>query len=826
MDRGEGRKITRSGRGAWLVFLLVLMAVWTLGLTMKTHHFGASGFGAGHTFWMESAQRFRYIEMVAGGEALPDPDVRMQAPDGYSPWSDTVLQEQLYGRLHAALAPESDLAPFVRALTPLVSSLSVLAVALLVLALSRRRSAALLAAFLFAVAVPLAERGIGTSIFREDLAFPVLCLHLAALALWTRSLRIGAALASGLLLGIALLLWKVMTFYYLLLVLFFASAHWLEREQARRILPAASAVLLPAGAMALLPLSLRADSFLTSTPFLAGLAVLGMLGLEHFVRGRGRGQRRRGMVVLRPVIALALFAGLRWALPSERGYSHAWETIAAKLRFAGVKPADPTELSFHARHYWTGNYESPSFQSILEGWPWLILVALPGLWVLGRAWLGGPRTADLEPKEALAAGVDSQIVTLGSPLLPLSPIAAHFGLWMIGTFGLSFLAFRKLQLFFGLALVVVAGVGFAGVAMRRFRVKLLWAVPAALVFLQTPALQRTFCADSEGTCAALLRSGRALAAVAGPRPQSEWRSVDVFPAEAFDALARALTGVVGVDEPVLASFVVSPFILAHLDRPTVLHCFFEGDLLGRLEEVTRARFSTEEDLASVARRYGAKWYLHEAHHVLRTDPRMSQRYVAAKMDWPADAVITKMSYAPAELQHFALAWENDWFRLFAVLDLDEVDRGTEALEEGGAASVLPPSSAPLWSRALFSSLYGDPLGTLEPSAGESAGLYSVPQDLLYSTLLATRDLGLARRLATGGAEARSHARAFVTQALLTAPYLAEGEELLGELSAAEGLEAEAAVYRGRANRLRAALAGAIPLPRPLPPRPVLLDDGR
>jgi hypothetical protein len=115
---------------------------------------------------------------------------------------------------------------------------------------------------------------------------------------------------------------------------------------------------------------------------------------------------------------------------------------------------------------------------------------------------------------------------------------------------------------------------------------------------------------------------------------------------------------------------------------------------------------------------------------------------------------------------------------------------------------------------------------LEPSTGESAGLYSVPQDLLYSTLLATRDLGLARRLATGGAEARSYARAVVTQALLTAPYLADGEELLADLSAAEGLEAEAAVYRGRAIRLRTALAGEIPLPRPLPPRPVLLDDGR
>jgi len=795
----------------WLGFLLLVLSLWTLGLTIKAHHFGASGFGAGHTFWMESAQRFRYIEMVAGGEALPDPDVRMQAPDGYSPWSDTVLQEQLYGRLHRTLAPDSELAPFVRALTPVVSSLSVLGVALLVLALARRRSSAVLAAFLFAVAVPMAQRGIGTTIFREDLAFPVLCFHLAALALWTRSLRVGAALVSGVLLGLGLLLWKVLTFYYLLLVLFFASAHWFEREQARTLLPGAAAVLLPSGAVALLPLSLSADSFLSSTPFIAALAVLGMLGLEHFVRGRGRGQRRRGMVVLRPVIAGLLFGALRWALPSERGYSHAWETIAAKLRFAGVKPSDPEALSFHARHYWTGNYESPSLQSLVEGWPWLLLLALPGLWVLVRAWFADARTADLAPEEAATAGVDSEVASRGVSMFPLPPVAAHFGLWMFGAFGISFLAFRKLQLFFGLALVVLAGLGFAGVLTRRAWLKLLWVVPALLVFLQTPALERTFCQETDGVCAAFLRTGHRLADVAGPRAQSEWRSVDVFPGTAFDQLARVLPGIVGADEPVLASFVVSPFILAHLERPTVLHCFFEGDLLARLEEVVRARFSSEGELASVARRAGAKWYLHEAHHLLRTDPRMSQRYVANRMDWPADAVITKMSYAPETLQHFALAWENDWFRLYRVL---------EPGEEQDPSQRPPPSSSPLWSRALFTSLHGDPLGSARVDTG------SDPEDLLYSSLLASRDLAVAADLAGGNPQDRLHARAFALQALLTAPYLAEGEEILAALSAAEGENDQATLFRDRAMLLRAALSGAIPLPGPLTPRPVLLDDGR
>ena len=85
---------------------------------------------------------------------------------------------------------------------------------------------------------------------------------------------------------------------------------------------------------------------------------------------------------------------------------------------------------------------------------------------------------------------------------------------------------------------------------------------------------------------------------------------------------------------------------------------------------------------------------------------------------------------------------------------------------------------------------------------------------------------MAVGLAEGNRQDRLQARAFAMQALLTAPYLAEGEEILAVLSAAEGESEQAMIYRDRAMLLRAALSGAIPLPGRLSPRPVLLDDGR
>ncbi|HCP46490.1 MAG TPA: hypothetical protein DIU15_10625, partial [Deltaproteobacteria bacterium] len=77
---------------------------------------------------------------------------------------------------------------------------------------------------------------------------------------------------------------------------------------------------------------------------------------------------------------------MRLLLPREVGYDHAWETILARLRFALEKPADPSLLSFHARHYWTGNYESPTVSLLLRCWPALGLAAAPGLWVAVRGW--------------------------------------------------------------------------------------------------------------------------------------------------------------------------------------------------------------------------------------------------------------------------------------------------------------------------------------------------------------------------------------------------------------------------------------------------------
>lgn len=777
----------RGWRNAWkrdpsrelsllLLGLFALWAAFSVGVTLKRAHFEATGADANDTYWMESAQRYRYVRMVAENEGIPQIDTRMQAPDGYPPRSDTVLQEMIYGGIHQRLGSDAEpLAPFVRKLTRILSGSAVLPVALLAWALVRRRDAALLAALAWAVALPVAERGTGMVLFREDLAVPVLAWHLALLALWARSLRWGWALGAGALLALALLLWKVTGFYLLMLVVFLGSAHWLRRAAANDLLRGTILILLPPLLASGLPLNLRWEGFWFSTPFLAGVSV----AVAMFA-----GWRKPHVAAWKwAFVSGALFAGARLALPSEAGFDHAWATIAARVQHLGHKPADPGLLGFHARHYWTGNYESPTLARMARDFPWLALAALPGLLLTLRWWQ--PATwRDVEPEPRPRRPPIRLWEGLGPAEHP-GGLASHLLLWLLVSLVGSYLLFRKLQLFAALALVVLVAVGLAGPRRARRLVRAFVLLACVLVgahgFGWVPNIDQLV--------------------TPSPGPDA-WNPVSVHPPAAFNDVARALPTLSELDDTVLASFVVSPFILAYTDRPTVLHCFFEGDVLERYRAITEARFGTEQQLWQVARGFGARWYLHEAHHLLRTDPRMSQRYVADQLDWPAHSALAAMSYAPEQLRHFELVWENAWFRLFRVLDDGEVAR-----KPGRGVPT------PTWSRRLFTHLWGDPLG--DDVAPDVAA-----ERLLYATLLGERRIASAKTLLES--DDVDWAERELQEALRVAPYLWEAHKLLAGVYEARGDSTRAARHRAQMGKVQRGLSGEGPLPDGLQPAPIHL----
>jgi len=764
------------------IALLVLFAVClvTFGIaaaTAKTGVFAGLSRGPDDTFWMESAQRFRYVQMVADGGEIPRVDTHLQTPEGYPPFADTVVQEWLYGRLARLFAEEDEsLAAFVRRTTRAVSASALVPMALLAFAITRRRDAALLAALLFGLCLPVAERGTGAVIFREDLAWPVMLWHLGFLALWARRPSIVRALPAGVLLLLSLLLWKVVTFYCLLLVAFLVAVFLTRRMEPRDVALGTLGIFGPPALGVLLPLSLAHDHFATSTPMIVAIALL----IAALLAWRVERIPWKGV----GVVLLVLIGLGRVLLPGESGYDHAWETILAKIQTLDQKPLDPTELSFHARHYWTGNYESPTLRRLARDWPWLGLLAVPGLIALARELRGRAPDPMLRPPP-------TKLLEGDGPLDPLPSGLALFTLWLVGGFIAVYLLFSKLVLFAATALAVLAALGFAApVRLRRVRRFMLVLVTLGVVLHGlriAPSLEGLFVTEEE---------------------EDGWSSTVVFTSESFAELSSWLGANTQPSESMLASFIISPFLATYVNRPTVLHCFFEGDLLGRLERVINARFGSEDELWEAARAYEARWYIHEPHHLFRTDPRMAQRYIADEMQWPADSVLARMQYAPEELEHFELAWENDWFRVFRVLEPEE-KRGRP----------VRSSDAPIWSRPLFRGLFGDPLQPLDEPSHDLE-----PVDLLYSTLRGQAWM----RYAEGWRNDEAPLLRFAEQeygmqkAVEVAPYLAGAHEALAALYRAAGKSERSAEHRRRAAIARAALGGRGPISGALAPVPVPL----
>ncbi len=617
-----------------------MLSIYALGFHARTWRFSATWMELSQPFWMESAQRFRYVEMVAQGEPIPNPDTRMWAPDGYDPRSDTILQERFYGSVYRAL-PMGDqpVEGFVRVFTRVLYCLGIFALVALSGVLTRSRAAALLACLAYAVILPAVERSTGQVLYREHLAIPLVVFHLYFLAAALQRKGWHNPLLAGLFLLLAMLAWKVMTFYQLFLVAFFALGFVAGRRE--RVLPALAACVAPVWLVSIvLPVHLHFDRFHFGLAGVAGMSLVAVVALDH---------RRPLPLWGRAAAWLGLTALLYAVLPEARSYDHAWETILARVQNLGQKPVDPAELSFHARHFWSGNYRSPSLERLLRDFGYPLAAALPG--ILGSAWYVW-RTRRWDAHALL--------------------------LFLTLALGGSYLVFRKLQAFPAMFLAVEIGVGWTLLSGRRqlaLRAGLL--VLAGLMALQTygkvPGPDRLLPRAPAAPSVSLVHTGGDLAAL------DRWLRENTDP-----------------DDIVLADFALSPYLLTESDRPVALNCFFESDMVERYREYTEALFSDEETFAAFCRRLRVRYVVHTAHQTLRVDDEMSYRYTAAAVGWDPAWPAAAMQYSPESLRHLHLVWESPFFRVYRVA------------EPGQPASASPVAREVLFSRPLAAQLHGDP----------------------------------------------------------------------------------------------------------------------
>jgi len=739
-----------------LLTVAAMVAIYALGFHVRCVRYESTQLSLDVPFWMESAQRYRYVEILAAGEPLPNPDTRMWAPDGYDPRTDTILQEHAYAWSYRVLGlgPEVPVAAFVRTFTRVVYGLGIFALVALCGVMGRSRVGALLACLAYAVVLPAVERSTGQVLYREHLAIPLVVYHLYFLAAALDRQRVRDAALAGVFLLLALLAWKVMTFYVLILMGVFALAAVVEphRPAVPRVL---AGCLLPALIVSLLlPVHLRFDRFWASTG-----AILGVVSwlVVWFHRRQPMGLGARAAWIASGTLALLL------AAPEASAYSHVWETIAARLTHLGHKPADPGELVFHARHFWSGNYRSPTLARLLRDFGLPALAAAPGLIA---AAIHVVRQRRIDARTAMVL--------------------------LLSAFGAAYLVFRKLQAFPAMLLAVFIGLGWtAGRGGWR------WASRAVVLVAVAGMLAQTY---------GWVPETHRLLGVRSPAQPYAVPVTQVYTGGELGGLVSWIREHTGPDDVILADFVVSPFLLVQTDRPVVLNCFFESPMVERYRRYTEALFDDPAAFQAFCREHEVDWVVHAADQALRVDDEMSYRYVADATGWDPGWPAALMQFQPQRLPFLELAHETPFFRVYRVLP------------EGAPPPPVPARRELLFSRALAEERWGDPAGPAWPTAGD-------PAAALYAQVQALTLVEISRRLREpvpdpdGGpptppsSQALQRAVELAWEAVALSPYEPRAHRAVADLAGSGAVDdAVAAQASLVAAALERALAGEGPFP--------------
>jgi hypothetical protein len=285
---------------------------------------------------------------------------------------------------------------------------------------------------LFATALALVLLGnyrtIGFILIREDFSMPWLAMHVYALARAARLRTPGSIAFAGIAMLLAVATWHAMGFMLTIEAAVFFAWHLRSGDNPMKIKGAWLFPLVLAVGCVLVPV-LRSKGFLFSFPML----VITSLGLTAMAEARGLLQGRTRW--LAPVLLVLLIpcAGLlsRAVLGGANDYAHVYELISAKLKYMGVRPADPSGLSFDTRLLWQGPFATPTWEyfsgALGAGLLALLFGAVAGAvgWVRGK----GDRRHLLLFAFAVGGVVAALLVrrTIVLPTL-MAPVIAAIGL--------------------------------------------------------------------------------------------------------------------------------------------------------------------------------------------------------------------------------------------------------------------------------------------------------------------------------------------------------------------------------------------------------------
>ncbi|HCK11369.1 MAG TPA: hypothetical protein DHW45_15955 [Candidatus Latescibacteria bacterium] len=358
--------------------------------------------------------------------------------------------------------------------------------------------------------------------------------------------------------------------------------------------------------VAMLFLAGTASDLLTNKWFVTSTTMLIAYGL---IAAHLLGEHFKLGLVQRVGILIGLPIALHLALSATvgenyRAYSHAFDVIYYKLRFGLIKPTDPTLMNYDARGMWSSSFRSPSLDNVWSMFSTLLLVSLAA--------------AALAVRDLRRGGLDA---------------SERFILYCFAAFLAGYIAFDRLQVFL---------VFFAALFATRW--------------LVTLAKRRHLAVF--GLCAFIVYE-----------IHNDTRLfITIHRSPGLDPLVEWVRENTGENDVILTAFHIAPSILTYTNRPVIQHPKFESHVIRKKSErFLNGLFSTEKDFFGLAQEWEADYYVYGASMGLDTSTE-SPRYVAGRTSVPDESALFHFHFAPDELQHFHLVYQDSYYRVFKVGD--------------------------------------------------------------------------------------------------------------------------------------------------------------
>ncbi|MGB9720502.1 MAG: hypothetical protein ACPL28_03350 [bacterium] len=588
-------------------------------------------------YWTENALQYHYAELIATGMPIPAFDPKLQAPEGVRIFENlTILMEYPCGWFYRFLCLKEKNILFHTWTIIFIAgcaSLGIFAVFSLCRSLGFNNFYSILAGLLLNFSLV----AVGRSTFgflNEDFALPFIFFGLSAYLYALKDTRriVVTSLVAGTCFLISLASWHFSRFIFSTIIICTVLDLWVFEQNPKSRIDTSTVLfyvlLVPFLGSFLIPI-LRSRLYFFSIPFALGYGTI--LGI-HLIKQKSEKppisslQGWYGIMI--GLIFLITSISVSRILNTEAEYTHVWSLIINKIKFLGIKPAQPEMLNYPARSLWIEAFNSPHPVSLFKN---LFPIIVPA--VFGFIYL--------------LKNAKTQVTKRLFLLLSLIFFFSYLLIERMGVVNNYF--------------VVTLSVSLSTIDMKKSMRFCRFLIPAGLLLI--------FLFNFYQGCNLHYPTGylKILRKVLGTEISDNiynWRLNNV-------ELVRYIRCKTPDDAIFLSSFGAGPLVLAYANRPIALQPKFEvKNCQNRVRKFFDALYDSEENFYRLCQDWQIGYFVYDI-KMLLDNSRDGGRWIAGRMQIPTYSVVFLMHFSPEQLKHFELVYQNSFYRLFKVLKENE-----------------------------------------------------------------------------------------------------------------------------------------------------------